>query len=161
MYAIRSYYVIHRDEINVAYILNLLAQLKDSSEEKQKAQRKQISNIIGGDPRLHSKRELIERFIDEAMPHLKDGNEVKEAFMNFINEEQKGAFKALCESEGLDASKFEQTVAKYLYDGINPLNDDIANALIEKPKLLERRKIVPRVLDKMMDYINTYINGIE
>ena len=153
--------LIHRDEINVAYILRLLSQMKDTNEEKQKEQRKQINNIIGGDPRLRSKKELIEKFIEETLPHLVDGDEVNEAFVKFVNDEQRVAFKDLCESEGLDVAKFEQTVAKYLYDGINPLNDDIANALLEKPKLLERRKLIPRILDKMMEYVNTYISGMD
>ena len=47
--------LIHKDEINVTYILKLLAQLKDSSEQEQQTQRQNIVNIINGNAQLRSK----------------------------------------------------------------------------------------------------------
>ena len=63
--------LIHRDEINVAYILDLLARLHrarqegDESAKIYEASKKQIMALLSQETQLRSKRELIERFIDE------------------------------------------------------------------------------------------------
>ena len=57
--------LIHKDEINVAYILKLLAKYKDSTEDEKQRQRDNISNILTNNPQLRSKKELIEKFINE------------------------------------------------------------------------------------------------
>ena len=36
--------------------------------------------------------------------------------------------------------------------------DDIAKTLNVKPKLLERKKVVPRVLDKIMTFVDRFYN---
>ena len=58
--------LIHTDQINVVYILKLLAQLKGEKEPTAAAaQKKAIIDLLGGDVQLRSKRELIQKFIDE------------------------------------------------------------------------------------------------
>jgi type I restriction enzyme R subunit len=60
--------LIHRDRINVAYILKLLAKLKNAKTSEAKAEKKAIIELLGGDISLRSKRELIE----ENLPHITD-----------------------------------------------------------------------------------------
>lgn len=148
--------LIHKDEINVTYILKLLAQLKDASEQEHQTQRQNIINIINGNAQLRSKRELIERFIDAHLMSLEDIDMVDGAFEKFWNEEKLKAFDALCEEENLNKEKVKKVVDTYLYDERPPLSDDIANTLNIKPKLLERRKVVPRVLDKIMTFVDRF-----
>ena len=57
--------LIHRDEINVAYIIKLLAKLKNAKASEAQQQKKAIMDLLGGDIELRSKRELIEKFILE------------------------------------------------------------------------------------------------
>src|SRR5690606_3574594 len=64
--------LIRRDEINVSYILSLLAKLKDAAPEERERQRKNISDILSSDTELRSKKELIERFISENLPFVSD-----------------------------------------------------------------------------------------
>ena len=47
-------------------------------------------------------------------------------------------------------------VETYLYDQRKPLADDIAKTLQSKLKLLERKTIIPRVLDKIMEHIEKF-----
>jgi len=47
-------------------------------------------------------------------------------------------------------------VETYLYDQRKPLSDDIAKTLQVKPKLLERKKIIPRVLERIMEHIEKF-----
>ena len=76
--------LIHRDEINVTYILNLLQALKsDLTIDGQASKRQHILDILSGDKNLRSKRELIQQFIDEHLAHLKDSDDIPEAFDEF------------------------------------------------------------------------------
>lgn len=148
--------LIHKDEINVTYILKLLAQFKDSSEQEQQTQRQNIVNIINGNAQLRSKRELIERFIDGHLMSIEDVDTVDDAFEKFWDEEKIKAFDELCEEENLNKEEVKKVVDTYLYDERVPLGDDIANTLNVKPKLLERRKVVPRVLDRIMNFVEKF-----
>lgn len=148
--------LIHKDEINVTYILKLLAQFKDSSEQEQQTQRQNIVNIINGNAQLRSKRELIERFIDGHLMSIEDVDTVDDAFEKFWEKEKVEAFDTLCEEENLIPDEAKKIIDTYLYDQRPPLKDDIANTLKIKPKLLERKTIVPRVLDKIMDFVEKF-----
>ena len=64
--------LIHRDEINVAYILKLLAKMNDSEGDGKAKQKKTIMDMLTGEIELRSKRELIEKFIEEHLPKIDD-----------------------------------------------------------------------------------------
>lgn len=94
--------LIHRDEINVAYILQLLAKLKASKPSEAKAQKKAIIDLLGGEVELRNKRELIEKFIEENLPHIDDVNNIPDEFEKFWKQEKVMALFKLCDDEGLD-----------------------------------------------------------
>ena len=108
--------LIHKDEINVAYILKLLARYKDAPEKEKEEQRQNINNIINNSPQLRSKRELIEQFIDDYLHDIEDAEHIDEAFEKFWEEQKDEAFDQLCEEENLDSVKVKEVVDKYLYD---------------------------------------------
>ncbi|TQM51767.1 type I restriction and modification enzyme subunit R-like protein [Arcticibacter tournemirensis] len=60
--------LIHRDQINVVYILKLLTRLKTANPSDAEKQRKIIIDLLGSEVTLRSKRELIEKFIQENLP---------------------------------------------------------------------------------------------
>lgn len=152
--------LIHRDEINVAYILKLLAKLKDSTPEEQEKQRKSIIDIIAGDNQLRSKRELIEKFIHENLPYIEDSDSIPDAFFNFWNEERQLAIEQLSKDENLDSGKIQKLIGDYLFTEKIPLRDDIIEALNQRPALKERGAIASRVTAKILAFIETFINGI-
>ena len=95
--------LIRRDEINVAYILTLLAKLSETKKPKdQEQQRKAISDILTSDSQLRSKKELIERFIEENLPLVRDSELVADEFECYWTNEKKKAVQYLSEEEGLD-----------------------------------------------------------
>jgi type I restriction enzyme, R subunit len=152
--------LIHRDEINVAYILKLLANLKGGTKEEQEKQRKQIVDLLTGELQLRSKKELIEKFIEENLPTINDAEKIPEAFNTFLEAEKQAAFNELCKEEKLDPSKLNTVIGDYLFTERKPLPDDIVNMLATKPKLLERKKLTERIINKVMNFIETFINGI-
>ena len=153
--------LIHRDEINVAYILNLLVNLNKNldPEEKQKRQ-KEIIDLVAGEVQLRSKRELIEKFVAENLPSLKPNDNVINEFENYWSENKQKAFEALCAEENMVPEQLEQIVKNYGFYNRLPKSQDIGNALSFKPKILERKTILQRVGDKIQDFINTFIDGM-
>lgn len=150
--------LIHKDEINVSYIIKLLAIYKDASDKDKERHRDNINNIINGNASLRSKRELIEKFINQNLAHLEDSESVEDEFEKFWDEEKVKALDEICEDEKLHKDKVKEVIDTYLYDERKPLNDEIANTLQVKPKLLERKKIVPRVLDKIVEFVDRFYN---
>jgi len=147
--------LIHKDEINVAYILRLLAQYRETDTAKHAEYKKSIINIIAGQEHLRSKRELIEEFIDSHLMGIAV-DDIDDEFEKFWDAAKVGEFGTLCEDEGLVEAEVKAVVETYLYDQRKPLADDIAKTLQTKPKLLERKKIIPRVLDKIMEHIEKF-----
>lgn len=153
--------LLHRDEINVAYILELLAKLTGKDEKTRKQQKKQITALIDGTVQLRSKKELIEKFIAENLPQIQETDDVTEQFGQFWNKERVDAFQKLVADEKLKPAELQAVIENYLYSEREPLRDEIVNTLEEKPKLLERKSKVERVLAKVVDYVNTFFDGVE
>jgi len=152
--------LIHVDEINVHYILTLLGQMVEAQEDEKEKQKANILNIINANATLRSKRELIEKFISENMPNIKEASELMEAFELFWDEERERGFEELCESENLKSDEVEKVISTYIYDEKKPLKEQIVKTLNVKPKLLERKKVTSRVGNKIMGYVATFMDGI-
>jgi type I restriction enzyme R subunit len=150
--------LIQVDEINVNYILMLLGKLKDAKDEDKKAQKEHISNIINGDASLRSKRELIEKFINENLMSLEESDGIAEEFEKFWEVEREKGFALLCREENLKTDEVERVISNYIYDERVPLKKEIEKTLLVKPKLLERRKVIPRVTDKILDYVGKFMD---
>ncbi|MGB6329512.1 MAG: type I restriction endonuclease subunit R [Halarcobacter sp.] len=151
--------LIHKDEINVAYILKLLAKYKDSTPEEQKQQKENISNILSNNPQLRSKKELIEKFINENLYSINE-DDIEDEFDKFWEEEKNKAYKELCDDENLDCKEVRNVVDKYIYEQRIPLKDEVVKTLKVKPKLLERKKVVPRVLDKIVNFVEKFYDDL-
>lgn len=153
--------LIHRDVINVQYILTLLAKLYDSEEEAAQGIRKLILDSVAGDIELRSKRELIEKFIEQNLPKVTDAAEIPETFEAFWETERLAAFERLCKEEQLDPEKLKKVIDRYVYTGQEPLPDpDIIDLIIVPLKLAERASTRKRVLEKVVDFVATFIRGI-
>ncbi len=159
--------LIHRDEINVNYIIQLLIKLKQSllnatlPQEKKEQIIKEIQNLLATEVELRSKRELIERFIQENLPVIADTDEVATEFDKYWTEEQQKAFQQLVKEENLSPEKTEKLIEDYLFAEREPLRDEVLELIEgEKPSLLQRKKLVDRILKRIVDFVETFINGM-
>lgn len=153
--------LIHRDEINVAYILKLLARLHESNEQDKEKRKKEILDLIAGEAHLRSKRELIEKFITDNLPAIDDPDNIQNEFERYWNEEQLQVFKKICLEENLSEEKVEKVIADYLFSEREPLINELLDLRLgQKPLLLERKAIGNRILVKIKSFVNTFINGI-
>ena len=56
------------------------------------------------------------------------------------------------QDEEINTNQRENITNAYIYDERN----DIAKTLNEQPKFLERKKIIPRVLDKIIGFVDKF-----
>jgi type I restriction enzyme R subunit len=152
--------LIHRDKIGVAYILKLLSQLKGANTSEAKAQRKAIIDLLGGDIKLRSKRELIQKFIDENMPFIKDGDDIEEEFEKYWQEQKVLALGKLCEEEHLDKAQFKALIDAYIYSGREPIKDEVFQCLDNRPSILQARVIGDRIIAKMKEFVELFETGM-
>jgi type I restriction enzyme R subunit len=152
--------LIHRDRINVAYIIKLLSQLEEAKPTEAAAQRKAIIDLLGGDIQLRSKRELIQKFIDENMPHIKDGDSIEDEFEKFWQEQKVLALGKLCEDEHLDKAQFKSLIDAYIYSGREPIKDEVFQCLDNRPSILQARVIGDRIIAKMKEFVEVFVRGM-
>jgi type I restriction enzyme, R subunit len=153
--------LLHRDIINVQYILQLLARLYNADAEEAPKLRKLILDSVTGDVELRSKAKLIEKFIEDNLPQLGSEAEIPDSFEAFWERERVRAFDQLVAEEDLDADKLKKVIDRYVYTGKEPLPDPDIIDLINHPlKLAERAPTKKRVFERVVDYVATFIKGI-
>jgi len=159
--------LIRRDDINVAYIVALLASLNASIHEgtisttKAKAQRKRIFDLLLSETQLRDKRDLITRFIDQKLPMLGPDADVSAVFSAYWNTERDAAFAKFCADEHLDPVAFGSLFGQMIYTGKAPLGDEVVATLSQKPSILKRRATVERIITGMQNLLSTFDDGTE
>jgi type I restriction enzyme R subunit len=150
--------LIHRDDITVTYILALLANLKNATPEEREKKQKEVLDLVAGDVRLRSKRELIEKFIVENLPLVINGN-LEEDFENFMDVEKQKAFDRFVTDERLDGEKLDKLVKDYLFSQRTPTRLEVIEALEVQPSILQRKSIGETLLVKFGNFVDTFFGG--
>lgn len=149
--------LIHRDDITVSYILALLANLKATTVEEKDRKQKEILDLVAGESKLRSKRELIEKFIIENLPLIQAEN-IEEDYNNFMDEERLKAFNKFVEEEKLNPDKLKKLTEDYLFTQRTPSKQEVVDVLENQPSIMQRSKVGDTILSKFMNFINTFFN---
>jgi type I restriction enzyme R subunit len=152
--------LIHRDDVNVAYILKLLARLKATAYKDMEAQKQAIMQLLSGEVELRSKRELIEKFIEENLPHIEDVDAIPDEFEKYWQEQKVLALGKICEEEQLDQEQFKALIEAYIFSGQEPLRDEVLNCLGKRPSVLQNRVIGTRIIARMKEYVEVFVQGM-
>ena len=152
--------LIHRDEINVAYILALLAKLNQGTEAQKAKKKREIEELLDGQVQLRSKRTLIEKFIEENLTKITDLTTVEAEFEKFWTIEKEKAMITLSQEEQLDTEKLKNIISEYLFSHRLPMRQEIDKILITKPKLNERTTTFTRIKERIERFIETFVEGI-
>ena len=152
--------LIHRDQINVTYIIKLLSKLKDKNSDAARAQKKAIIDALGGEIQLRSKRELIEKFIEEHLPKIHDADKIQDEFEKYWQDQKVHALNKLCQEENLDKAQFNALMESYIYSGQDPVRDDIFKCLGDRPSILKAREIGERIIHKMKEFVEIFVRGM-
>ena len=153
--------LISRDKINVSYIINLLISMQNKKPKEQARAHKTIMDILDTETQLRSKKELIERFISQHFPSIPANVNVSDEFDEYWDEEKRKALVALSEAEGLNPEGLERILGSYLFTERAPMRDEIIEIMKTRPKLRERSTIAERIIDKIRDFVDTFIEGVD
>ena len=147
--------LLRNDQINVDYILNLLADLdkKSSSYEHDK---QRIISIMKEHENLRSKIDLIEKFINERLGNIDTKiTNVSEEFDKFMRQERKEAMCEIVDEEHLDEDKARKIFEIFEFSG--KLDDElIKQSFLEKLKFKERKTKVNAIKFKIMDLFEKF-----
>ena len=156
--------LLHSDIINVAYILELIADLNPYSEDYTEKRRHIIDTMIK-DAELRSKAKLIDGFIQKNVDDDRDNfmarkqkadgtSDLEERLNNYIVTERNNAVNTLAKDEELDASVLNHYLSEYDYlQKEQP--EIIQEALKEKHLgLIKKRKALARIMDRLRSIIS-------
>jgi type I restriction enzyme R subunit len=154
--------LIHRDDINVNYILQLLINLKNTNPRKRAKSEQEILDLLQTEITLRSKKDLIEQFIKKNLPILPDDAHIPHEFDTYWEAEKKRALENLTETENLDPEQTLQFIehCQYMEEKNNRWNETLKLLKGNQPSILERKNLGVQLLNKILDFIDTFINGI-
>lgn len=148
--------LMHRDDINVRYILTKMQDLKKEIPENYEIKRKEITSLIESDVKLRTKRELIEKFIEHNLQDLSATDDVETVFREFVRQEAEKAKEKLCQEEKLIPEKLDAVVNDYQYTNIFPSSIKLKEMWKSQPSIREMKKARERLEQKTKDYLDTY-----
>ncbi len=146
--------LIRRDDINVAYILNLLKDLDSSSPEFVK-DKEFILDTMEGSPELRSKMDLIEQFIEQNILKINNKEDIEGNFDIFLEKEKSKAIGDLIENEKLKETVTKGIISEYEFSG-KIRNDLIKESFSEKMGLRERRSKLQIIKNHIMDLVDKF-----
>ncbi|MBK8820490.1 MAG: hypothetical protein IPN49_15890 [Saprospiraceae bacterium] len=142
-------------------VIKLLIKLKSKKDKSSTTTERDILNLLNTEVTLRSKRELIERFISDNLPDIKDADNITTEFENFWDKEKQVAFDKMVKEESLSSERTEKLIEDYLFAERTPMRDEVLELIEgEKPSLLQRKKSGDRILQRIMDFVETFINGM-
>ena len=158
--------LLHSDIINVAYILELIADLNPYSEDYTEKRQHIIDTMIK-DAELRSKAKLIDGFIQKNVDDDRDNfmarkqkadgtSDLEERLNNYIVTERNNAVNTLAKEEDLDTSVLNHYLSEYDYlQKEQP--EIIQEALKEKHLgLIKKRKALTRIMERLRSIIRTF-----
>ncbi|MGL6127545.1 type I restriction endonuclease subunit R, EcoR124 family [Chryseobacterium artocarpi] len=119
-----------------------------------------MRDILSGDAKLRSKKELIEKFIEENLPQISDGNDVNDEFEKFWNKEKNSAFDKIADEEFLNKDRFRDIMDDFLFTSKTPKISETLKLLEVKPKLTDRNNIGRRIIQKVQNFVDVFIDGV-
>jgi type I restriction enzyme R subunit len=149
--------LIHRDDITVSYILALLANLKATTVEEKERKQKELLDLVAGETKLRSKRELIEKFIIENLPLIQSEN-IEEDYNAFMDAEKLKAFNKFVADEKLNGDKLKKLTEDYIFTQRTPTKQEVVDLLEHQPSIMQRASVGDLILSKFMNFINTFFN---
>ena len=158
--------LLHSDIINVAYILELIAELDPYSADYAERRQNIIDTMIK-DAEMRSKAKLIDGFIQKNVDDDKENfmiqrdkadgtSDLEERLNHYIAVERENAVNSLAEEEEISSSVLNHFLKEYDYlQKEQP--EIIQKALKEKHLgLIKTRKALTRILDRLRNIIRTF-----
>jgi type I restriction enzyme R subunit len=94
------------------------------------------------------------------MPHITDGDSIKDEFEKFWQDKKLLALGKLCEDEHLVKAQFKALVDAYIYSGREIIKDEVFQCLDNRPSILQGRVIGDLIIAKMKEFVEVFEKGM-
>lgn len=156
--------LLRSDVINVAYILELIANLNPASGDYEQ-QKQQILDTMIKDAGMRNKAKLIDGFMRDNIDNDKEGFakakadgtvDLESRLATYVNKKRSEAVQELANEEAIEEQALQQFMAEYDYLKREKL--EIVQEAVRKKKagLIERRSILDRVVKKLRNIMDVY-----
>ena len=158
--------LLHSDIINVAYILELIADLDPYSEDYAERRQNIIDTMIK-DAELRGKAKLIDGFIQKNVDDDRDNfmnrkqkadgtSDLEERLNNYIATERNNAVNTLAKEENLDVSVLNHYLSEYDY--LQKEQPEIIQEALKGKHLglIKKRKALARIMDRLRSIIKVF-----
>ncbi len=136
------------DRINVAYIMNLIRNIRFDDAKQKDYDIKHIKEELRrtDNPQLLRKVEILQAFLDRVVVGLESADEIDAAYNDFENEAKREEIVAFAQREGIDPAMLTDFISEYEFSGTMDAGN--VRDRIEKPMpLLKKRSLVNKIVD--------------
>ena len=152
--------LVSRLSVNVDYILELIAELRDDDGNLSDENRQRIQREIDSSEKLRLKKDLIDKFIEQ-----QDGDTEPDEFYSLVERECRRAVDNLIQTERLKRPEALQVFAKGLEDMMIPISGLTVSAMLPPMRRFGAKKDhdidkKDRVVGAMNRLIDTYGDSV-
>ena len=159
--------LLRNDKITVQYIINLIKNVV-SSDKTYEQKKKDLNELLeqvnkSTDNQLQLKAKLIESFVNNVVPLIKDGDSVEESFDNYLIKERENEIVDEANKYGLSPEQMKEYIAEYEFGGLISLDKVKASLSLDKVKeIKEKENIISMMKTKstIADRIVAFIKNI-
>ncbi|AMW78100.1 deoxyribonuclease HsdR [Acinetobacter sp. TGL-Y2] len=145
------------DRVDVDYIISLISLIvKTQNTERREQHIAQLNSILDSNVHLYDKRDLIEKFIQQQIPKMLNGQSVQDAFKSFWDVEKQQAYDIFCRDEHLKKIEFNKVATNFEFTERLPYTHEIKELPIEKPPLLKRQRYYAELQVKTSHLLNRF-----
>ena len=146
-------------KVDVDYIIELLGKMVSSDVESKEKLKEKLLQQITNDIKQHSKRELIQRFIEEQLVHIDNPMSIADALEDFFADEREKALFKLSTQYAVQPEQLGEVIDKYVWLGQEVPKDAMTNLLKGKHSYMQTRKLSTILSEAVNDYAETYYTG--
>ena len=146
-------------KVDVDYIYELLGKMVGADVESKEKLKEKLLQQITNDIKQHSKRELIQRFIEEQLVHIDNPMSIADALEDFFADEREKALFKLSTEYAVQPEQLSEVIDKYVWLGQEVPKDEMTDLLKGKHSYLQTRKLSSNLSEAVNDYAETYYTG--
>ena len=146
-------------KVDVDYILELLGKMVGSDVESKEKLKEKLLRQITNDIKQHSKRELIQRFIEEQLVHIDNPMSIADALEDFFADEREKALFKLSTEYTVQPEQLSEVIDKYVWLGQEVPKDEMTGLLKGKHSYMQTRTLSSNLFTAVNEYAETYYTG--
>jgi len=146
-------------KVDVDYIIELLSKMVSSDVDSKEKLKEKLLRQITNDIKQHSKRELIQRFIEEQLVHIDNPMSIADALEDFFADEREKALFKLSTEYAVQPEQLSEVIDKYVWLGQEVPKDAMTDLLKGKHSYMQTRKLSTNLSEAVNDYAETYYTG--